>query len=128
MKQILLRYLLLLDSAVLLLLGAFLIFMPAKVLAAFHFQAMPEGLNYLIVLWGCALATLAIGYCVASTNPLRHAVWVQVAIARSVLETAVGCIYLARGVVSGQQAGLGIILTALIAIAYVALYPRATQS
>jgi hypothetical protein len=128
MKQSLLRYLLLVDSAVLLLLGALLILAPAHVLAAFHFQALPPGLNYLIVLWGCAMATLSIGYYVASTNPLRHVVWIQVAIARSALEALLGVIYVARGTVTFQQAGLGIVIAMLIALAYIVLYPRASNS
>jgi hypothetical protein len=128
MKQTLLRYLLLVDSAVLLLLGALLILAPARVLAAFHFQALPQGLNYLVVLWGCAMATLSIGYYVASTNPSRHVVWIQVAIARSALEALLGVIYLAQGIVTFQQAGLGIVIAALIALAYITLYPRASES
>jgi hypothetical protein len=128
MKQTLLRYLLLLDAAVLLLIGGLLIFVPAQVLTAFNFQTLPQGLNYIVVLWGCALATLALGYVLASTNPLRHVAWIQVAIVRSALETLIGIIYLAQRVVTFQQAGAGIILTGLVALAYIILYPRANES
>jgi len=40
------------------------------------------------------------------------------------LECALGVVYLARGIVTIQQAGLGILVAALISIAYIVLYPR----
>jgi hypothetical protein len=124
MKLTLLRNLLLLDAAVLVLLGTVLIFMPKQVEFAFHFKDLPEGVSYIIGLWGCALATMGLGYVVAATNPIRHVVWVQVGIARGVVELVLGVVCLARGVVTFQQAGFGIIITALISLGYIVLYPR----
>src|SRR2546430_15641701 len=109
MKYSPLRILLALDGAMLFLLGALLILSPRHVEAAFRFKDLPEGVSYIISLWGCILATMAIGYGVASTDPIRHLVWVQVGIARGALECVLGTIYLARGVVTWQQAGFGII-------------------
>jgi len=40
------------------------------------------------------------------------------------LECALGCWYVVDGTVTFAQAGLGIILAAVIAAAYLALYPR----
>jgi hypothetical protein len=48
MKLTLLRYLLMLDSAVLLLLGGLLIFAPKPIEAAFHFGDLPGAVSYLI--------------------------------------------------------------------------------
>ena len=124
MKATLLRYLLMLDAAVLFLLGALLIFAPNQVEHAFHFQDLPPAVSYIISMWGCVIATMGFGYVVAATNPLRHVAWIQVGIARGALECALGLIYLARGTVTFQQAGFGIIVAGLMALAYVALYPR----
>lgn len=124
MKLTPLRFLLMLDAAVLLLLGAVLIFAPVPVERAFHFQDLPPAVGYMIGLWGCVVATLGLGYVVAATNPIRHVVWVQVGIARGTLECVLGVVYLARGIVTFQQAGFGILVAALISIAYVVLYPR----
>ena len=124
MKITLLRYLLMVDAAVLFLLGALLICAPRQIEAAFHFQDLPLAVSYLIGLWGCVFATLGIGYLVAATDPVRHVVWVQVGIARGGLECLLGVLYLARGVVSWQQAAFGIITAAFIAVAYLVLYPR----
>ena len=71
---------------------------------------------------------MAIGYAVAATDPIRHVVWVQVGIARGALECILGALYLAWGVVGWQQAGFGIIVAALITIAYIVFYPRKTRS
>ena len=127
MKQSLLRNLLLLDAGVLLLLGALLILIPRQVEVAFQFRDLPQGVSYIVSLCGCVLATLALGYSVAARDPLRHVAWVQVGIARSALECIVGVVYLARGVVTFQQADFGIVVAAAIALAYVVLYPRATS-
>jgi hypothetical protein len=129
MKLTLLRYLLMVDSAVLLVLGGVLIFAPKPIETAFHFAALPAAVSYLIGLWGCVFVTLGIGYIVAATDPLRHVVWVQVGIARGALEFLLGLVYLARGVVTWQQAAFGIITAALITAGYLALYPYgATRS
>jgi hypothetical protein len=119
-----LRWLLVLDAVVLFLLGAALIFAPKQVEAAFGFANLPDGVSYIVGLWGCVLATLGIGYFVAASDPLRHVVWVQVGIARGALECIAGGIYLARGVVTWHQAGFGIIVAALITTGYLAWYPR----
>src|SRR5438445_4863793 len=113
MKLSPLRILLALDAVVLFLLGALLILAPRHVEFAFHFKDLPGGVSYIIGLWGCGLITLAIGYAVASLDPIRHVVWVQVGIARGALECVLGAIYLARGAVLWQQAGFGIIVAAL---------------
>lgn len=121
-----LRFLLVLDSAVLFLLGVLFIFLPQQVLLAFHFRDLPVGVSYLIGLWGCVFATLAIGYFFAAVDPVRNIVWIQVGIARGALECLLGVIYVARGIVTFQQAGFGIIVAALITVAYIVLYPRQT--
>jgi hypothetical protein len=124
MKLTLLRYLLMIDAAVLLLLGACLIAAPRQVEMAFQFNDLPAAVSYLIGLWGCVFITLGFGYVVAATNPIRHLVWVQVGIARGGLECVLGLIYLARGVVTWQQAAFGIIMAAAITAGYAVLYPR----
>jgi hypothetical protein len=127
MKLSLLRYLFLVDAAVLSLLGALLIFAPKQLQIAFGFRDLPEAVSYLIGLWGCVLGTLAIGYVIAAANPVRHRVWALVGIARGALECGVGLVYLARQTVSFQQAGFGIIVAAVMTVAYIALYPRKPQ-
>jgi hypothetical protein len=124
MRLALLRILLRFDAAVLLFLGALLIFAPNQVERVFQFKDLPPAVSYLIGMWGCGLVTLGIGYFQAAAHPLRHVVWVQVGIARGALECLLGAVYLARELVTFQQAGLGIILAGLMTLGYVALYPH----
>jgi len=124
MKLTLLRYLLMIDAAVLFVLGALLILAPRQVESAFHFHDLPGAVSYLIGLWGCVFATMACGYVIAATHPMRHLVWVQVGIARGALECVLGLVYLAVGTVSWQQASFGIVTAAIISGAYIVLYPR----
>jgi hypothetical protein len=112
------------DAAVLFLLGTLLLVIPQHVLVAFGFVDLPIGVTYIIAFWGCCLLTMAIGYWKASADPVRHLVWVQVGIARGALEFGVGIVYLLRGIVTFRQAGLGIILAGLFALAYLLFYPR----
>jgi hypothetical protein len=120
--------LLALDAAVLFLLGTLLLVLPQHVELAFGFVDLPIGVTYIIALWGCVLLTMAIGYWKASADPVRHLVWAQVGIARGALEFGVGIIYLFRGIVTFRQAGLGIILAGLFALAYLIFYPRAEKT
>ncbi|SRR6266567_5789150 len=124
MKYSPLRILLAMDAVVLFLLGLLLILEPKQVELAFHFKDLPGGVSYIIGLWGCVLATMAIGYAVAAMDPIRHLVWVQVGIARGALECVLGAFYVARGIVTWQQAGFGIIVAAVITVAYLVFYPR----
>jgi hypothetical protein len=124
MRKRLLQYLLVVDAFVLLVIGLILILAPKRVEAAFHFNDLPPAVGYLIGMWGCVFVTMAIGYAVAAKDPVRHAIWVQVAIARSVLEAIFGAVYIARGVITFEQGGFGIIVAVLVAVAYIALYPR----
>jgi hypothetical protein len=116
--------LLALDAAVLLVLGAWLIIAPGATAQAFRFTDLPVSAHYLLGLWGCALATLSIGYLAAAQDPLRHVVWVQVGIARGALEFVLGIVYVALGVVTLPMALFGIIVAGFIAVAYAVLYPR----
>jgi|WetSurMetagenome_2_1015567.scaffolds.fasta_scaffold144764_2 hypothetical protein len=124
MKLTLLRNLLVFDAAVLLLLGVLLILFPQRIEVAFHFKDLPGGVDYIIGLWGCALATMSIGYLTAASDPIRHVAWVQVGIARGALELVLGLICLLRGTVTFQQAGFGIIIAGLMSAGYIVLYPR----
>lgn len=119
-----LRILLVLDSAVLLLLGALFMFAPHQVSVAFHFKDLPEAVNYMIGTWGCVYATLAIGYFIAALDPVRHVAWVQVGIARGIVECAFGLVCVARGLVTFQQGAFGIVVAGLMAVAYIIFYPR----
>jgi len=113
-----------LDGVLLMLLGGCLVFVPTRVEEVFSFKDLPVGVSYILGLWGVALLTMGLGYLVAASNPIRHVVWVQMAIARNVIEGIFGGVCLARGIVSTHQAGFGIGVAIAVTAAYLALYPR----
>jgi hypothetical protein len=119
-----LRILLVLDAAVLFLLGALFVFVPRVAAGAFGFENLSAGVFYMIGLWGCALFTMGFGYAFAATNPLRHEAWIQVAIVRGACEFVLGLFYVFSGIVTWKQAGFGIFIAGAMALAYIALYPR----
>ena len=112
------------DAVVLTGLGALFIAAPRRIEAAFHFQNLPLGVDYMVGLWGCVLATLGLGYVLAAVEPRRNVLWVQMAIARGVLEIVFGAVCVLRGAVTWEQASFGIFAATFIAAAYVILYPR----
>jgi hypothetical protein len=124
MKLTPLRYLLRIDAAVLIVLGGVLIFAPAQVERTFHFTRLPPAVSYIIGLWGCVSVTMGFGYWVAASNPVKHVIWVQVGIARGILECLLGTGYVVSGTVTFQQARTGIILAGVMALGYLVLYPR----
>ena len=112
------------DAVVLTGLGVLFIAVPRRILVAFHFQNLPQGVDYMIGLWGCVFATLGLGYALAAVEPRRNVLWVQMAIARGVLEMVFGIAYAVRGLVTWEQASFGIFTAVFIAVAYLVLYPR----
>jgi hypothetical protein len=67
---------------------------------------------------------MGIGYGVAAVDPQRHRLWVCIGIARGASEAIFGFWCYQRGLVTWKQSGLGILLAAFMAIAYLILYPR----
>ena len=128
MKHSMLRTVLLADAVVLFALGLLFIVVPGQVGVAFQFRDLPPIVNYIISMWGCGLASLALGYAVAARDPLRHIAWVQAGIARGALECIVGVSYISRGVVTFQQGWFGIAVAAFIMLAYIVFYPRESHA
>jgi hypothetical protein len=119
-----LRMLMVMDAVVLTGLGILFIAVPHRILAAFHFQNLPQGVDYLIGLWGCVFATIGLGYALAAVAPRRNVLWVQMGIARGVLEAVFGIACGLRGVVTWEQVSFGIFTAVCIAAAYLVFYPR----
>ena len=119
-----LRVLLVLDAAIFFWLGVAFIVFPGRMASAFGFGEVPAGVHYMIGMWGCVFATMAIGYAVAATDPIRHISWIQVGIARGALECLFGFIAVARGTVTFSQASFGIAVAALLVLLISAVPPE----
>ncbi|MDQ6861252.1 MAG: hypothetical protein M3032_08865 [Verrucomicrobiota bacterium] len=122
-----LRILLTADAAVLLSLGFALIFVPDTLAGVFHFGHLPDVVDYIGGFLGCAFVSLGAGYVMATTDPIRHAVWVVIGIARGAFEVLLSIACVLRGAVTWQQASFGIAFAAFITVGYAILYPRAER-
>lgn len=122
-----LRMLMMMDAVVLVALGLALLCCPIQITRVFGFTEMPRAALYLLGLWGATVLTLGVGYGIAAVDPIRHRLWVAIGIARGVLEALFGWWCLSRGLVTWKQSGLGILLAAFVALAYLVLYPRSTN-
>ncbi len=112
------------DAAILLALGGLLLFDAPLALRVFHFEGVPASVTYIIGIMGCLFASMAFGYIVAATDPIRHVPWIQVAIIRGAMECLFGIVCIARGLVGTGEAGFGIGMGAGIVVIYSLLYPR----
>ena len=122
----LLRIVLIADAVVLVILGVLLIAAPQQMFSWFGMEGMPTGSFYILGMWGALMATMGLGYALASARPGASYAWMVAGIIRAVLEVGVSAAYYAGGIVSLRNSGLGMILALLFAVAYLALYPASS--
>jgi hypothetical protein len=124
MQTALLKLAMAADGLVLALFGLGLILAPQQMYLLFNLTGMPEGANYIAGMWGALLLTVALGYMVGSSQPLRNLILVQIGIVRALIEVIISIYYVASGALTLTQAAAGLFLAVWFAIAYIALYPR----
>jgi len=78
---------------------------------------------YLMALLGGGFIAIAFLLIVAGLNPLEHITVVKYAILHAILAAVMGLYAIITGSVDFSIAGMGIILDAVFAIAFLALYP-----
>ena len=78
---------------------------------------------YLMALLGGGFIAFAFLLIVAGLNPVEHITVVKYAILHAILGTTMGLYAIIQGSVDFSVAGTGIILDAVFAIAFLALYP-----
>jgi hypothetical protein len=110
-------------GAILILLGLALIIAPYQTGSMFGFGEIATYVPYLTALLGGGFIAVSVWFIVAGLDPLRHISLVKLAILWSSLGVVTGLYSIAQGAVDFSQAGMGIILDAVFAIAFLALYP-----
>jgi len=78
---------------------------------------------YLMALLGGAFIAVAFLLIAAGLNPIEHITVVKFAILWTIMGVAMGLYSIVRGAVDFSVAGMGIILDAVFAIAFLSLYP-----
>jgi len=104
------------------------IFVPTQFGDMFGYEKGPEYVYHMLAsLGGCFIAG-SVFVIAAARDPLRNISWVKFAILFSLIGLVMGLYSVIRGYVDFAQAGLGIILYALFAAAFLVFYPwRATS-
>ena len=116
-------------GAISILLGLVLIVAPNQAAGMFGFGEIANYTKYFMALCGISFIAPGVWLIVAGRDPLQHITWVKFAILWSLLAVVAGLYSIVQGVVNFNQAGTGIILDAVFAVAFLALYPyRAVRS
>lgn len=111
------------------LLGLALIFAPHQTASMLGSGEIAASAVYIAALCGLTFIAASVWLIVAGRDPLRHLIWVKFAISWALLGVVVQSYLVAQGVVNFSQAGLGIIIDAVFAVAFLAFYPyRAARS
>jgi hypothetical protein len=78
---------------------------------------------YLLALLGISHIAAGAFIIVAARDPLKNILWVQYAIALAILVVVVVAYSIGRGFVTFSQEGTALIINAVFAVAFLALYP-----
>ena len=111
-------------AAIAILVGLAYIFFPSQLGEMGGFEKGPAWVAYILALLGiCYIATGAFVIVAAVRDPLKHIMWVQFAIAVAILIVVVAASSIMRGLVTFSQEGLPLIINAVFAVVFLALYP-----
>jgi len=110
-------------AVIAILVGLAYIFFPRQLGEMGGFEKGPDWVLYILALLG--ICYIAIGAFVirAAQDPLKHIMWVQFAIAVAILIVVVAATSIARGLVTFSQEGMPLIINAVFAVVFLALYP-----
>ena len=118
-----LKVALILYGVIVILLGLLVLFAPEQAAVMFGFEEISDLGVYLAGMLGTSWITAGILLIVAGRDPSRHIVLVKFAIIFSLLAVIAGLYSIVRGAVDFGQAGVGIIIDAIFAAAFLAFYP-----
>jgi len=109
--------------------GLAYILVPLQLGDMLGYEHGPAYIPYMLTgLAGCFIS-VSVFIIVAARDPLRHINWVKFAILYCILGVVLGLYSIIRGYVDFGQAGIGIIINAVFAVAFLAFYPwRAVRS
>ncbi len=111
-------------AVIAILVGLAYIFLPSQLGEMGGFEKGPAWVVYILALLGiCYIATGAFVIVAAVRDPLKHIMWVQFAIAVAILIVVVAVSSIMRGLVTFSQEGGPLIINAVFAVTFLALYP-----
>ena len=118
-----LKIVLIIFGVVEILLGLMMIVAPEQAADMAGISDVSDYLRYTMASLGVCLIAPSVFLIVAAGDPLRHINWVKFAILWCILGVAAGLYAFFQGFVTFEQAGMQIIMDAVFAVAFLALYP-----
>ena len=103
--------------------GLAYIFVPRQLGAIFGFEQGPEYVSAFLATLGVSFIAPCVFLIAAARDPLRHIYWVKFAILFAILMAVIELYSVIRGYLDFGQAGMGIILHAVFAAAFLVFYP-----
>lgn len=110
-------------SVIVILFGLGFVFAPGQICSTLGFENPAPYVPYFLALLGIGYIVVGFFVIVAVRNPLKHIMWVQMAIAWTILDAVVALSYMIKGNVSFSQAGMVPILNGVLAVAFLIFYP-----
>jgi hypothetical protein len=110
-------------AAIGILFGLEFLFAPGLVYASTGLQEMPAGVTFFLALLGNMYIVSSIFVLLAARNPLEHILWVQMAMAGSLLDLLSALYFVILGFIPFSQAGISVIMNVILLAAFLAFYP-----
>jgi len=116
-------------AVIAILVGLAYIFLPGPLSEMGGFEKAPAWVDYVLALLGvCFVATGVFVIIAAAQGPLKNIIWVQFSIVMTVLIAIVAACAIIRGLVTFEQEGPLLIVNAVFAVVFLALYPWRAKS
>ena len=116
-----LKVALILYGVISILLGLLLVVVPEQSAKMWGFEKITGFGVYVAALCGISFIAPSVYLIVAARDPLRHINWVKFAILWAILAVVAGLCSIIRGAADFSQAGTGIIIDSVFAVAFLAL-------
>ncbi len=99
------------------------ILFPNQLLALFGVSPVPSYVLFFLVLLGNAYILAGIFVILAARDPLKHILWVQLAMAWAVLDLIASLVFIIRGNLTFLQAGNAVVVDMIMLVAFLIFYP-----
>ena len=110
-------------AAIGILFGLAFLFSPGLFVAAVAQQKMPAVMTFFLALLGNVYILTGIFVLLAVRDPLKHILWVQMAMAGSLLDLLAALYFIIGGFVLFSQAGITVILNIILLVGFLVFYP-----
>ena len=124
-----LKVVLIIYAVIGILFGLAMIIIPEQLRDWFNMEQGPDIMQYFITLLATQFIVVSVFFIVAARDPIRHILWVKLAIAHGLIDAAATLYVIIRSYADFSQVGVGLIIHVVFAILLLICYPwKAKQS